>query len=117
MDTTVPSSVMSWVVGANTMLGYGIMVSDICVTLELPGGRREYRDVLQKVHKVGESVAAGFAGNIPIGLFMIEYLRDFLRMSDEELREGMCWEPEWVAETFAPLARETFEQFPDAFKA
>src|SRR5437867_1024671 len=59
---------MSWIVGANTFFGYGVMVSDICVTIQNPNGRPDYKDVLQKSHKVGQSMAAGFAGSIPIGL-------------------------------------------------
>src|SRR5438876_1054979 len=48
---------------------------------------------------------------------MIDYLRNFLILSEEEIRDGRCWEPEWVLKNFAPLAKEVFERCPANLKA
>jgi len=97
---------MTWVVGATTPFGYGIMVSDVCVTIK-DGGQSNQRDILRKVYPVGRMLA-GFAGSVQIGFDMIAGLRDFLKMTEVEAKENMCWEPQWVAENFGPQARTIF---------
>ena len=97
---------MTWVVGATTPFGYGVMVSDICVTLS--DGIQ--RDVLRKAYPVGKFIIAGFAGSVGIGFDMIADLRDFLRMNETEAE--CCWEPEWVARNWSPRAKEVFRRQP-----
>jgi hypothetical protein len=95
---------MTWIVGANTFFGYGVAVSDICVTTD--GGVRH--DLLRKVYPVGRFLVAGFAGSVRIGFDMIEDLKSCLQMHEGE--EELCWQPEWVAENWPPRARRVFSQ-------
>lgn len=99
---------MTWVVGATTMFGYGVVVSDICVSL----GNAQH-DVLRKAYPVGRFIVAGFAGSVRIGFGLLADLQAFLNMTEEEEREHECWQPAYVAENWAPRAREIFACAPE----
>lgn len=103
---------MTWVIGATTPFGYGVMVSDICVTLS----DGTVRDVLRKAYPVGRFIVAGFAGSVRIGFEMISALREFLAMTKEEVDEGHCWDPEFVAVEFQAKARKIFDRHNDQEK-
>jgi hypothetical protein len=95
---------MTWVVGGTSPFGYGFLISDVRV--RFPDG--EERDLLQKVYPVGNFIAAGFAGSVRIGFLLITNLQRCLRLPDE-LAAGNAWNPDYVAEKWAPRARRIFE--------
>ena len=101
---------MTWVIGATTIFGYGVAVSDICVTL--PDGTQ--RDLLRKIYPVGKFIVAGFSGSVRIGFDMIADLQRFLRMFEDE--EECCWQPGWVAENWATCARDVFDRHDESVK-
>lgn len=96
---------MTWIVGMPGMFGYGIGISDIRVTLS----NGTERDCLQKIYKVGDFIAAGFAGSVAIGFGMIDRLRELL-LSDDPTR---AWDPKAIADWWPEDAREVFNSFPD----
>lgn len=69
---------MTWVVGASTLFGYGVLVSDIQVTDEVTGHRM---DILQKAFSVGKYIVAGMAGDVRTGLILLSDLSRFLNLS------------------------------------
>ena len=95
-------SLVTWIVGATTFFGYGVAVSDICVTTS--DGTQH--DILRKVYPVGRFLVAGFAGSVRTGFDMIADLQSCLQMCEDE--EGLCWQPTWVAENWPPRARRVF---------
>ncbi len=94
---------MTWVIGASTAFGYGVVLSDICVTCEKTGKRW---DVLQKAFPLGKFIVGGLAGDIGTGLTMLRSLQMFLT-HDPPLRDE-CWEPEFVSETWSKEARRLY---------
>ena len=90
---------MTWVVGATSIFGYGVAVSDIQVTCNASG---RHMDVLKKVFPVGKYIAAGFAGDVRAGMAMVTELRNFLNLHG--IPEHECWEPRWVAGNWPPRA-------------
>lgn len=100
---------MTWVIGATTLFGYGVVVSDICVS---QGNVR--RDVLRKACPVGRFIVAGFSGSVLIGFELLADLQSFLRMTEEEERDNQCWQPDYVAKEWAPRARDIFARAPAA---
>jgi len=89
------------------MFGYGFALSDVRVTL---GDGREV-DCLQKIHPVGQWVAAGFAGSVEIGFAMIDTLKSFLRLDDLDL----ACDPLSIADCWPAPARAVFTGFePEA---
>lgn len=106
---------MTWVVGATTMFGYGVVVSDICVTVTR-GLKKERIDVLRKSYPVGRFIVAGFSGSVRIGFSLLADLQASLKMTEKEERENECWQPAFVAENWAPRAREIFARAPEAAK-
>ncbi|MGH9758393.1 MAG: hypothetical protein ACRD4M_11710, partial [Candidatus Acidiferrales bacterium] len=95
---------MTWIVGTTTMFGYGLGISDIRVTLR-DGSEH---DCLQKIYKVGNFIAAGFAGSVAIGFAMVDRLTELLA-SDDMTR---AWDPAAVAEWWPQDARAVFDGFP-----
>lgn len=96
---------MTWIVGAPSMFGYGIGISDVRVTL----ADGSERDCLQKIYPVGRFIAAGFAGSVRIGFAMLETLTALLQNEDET----RAWDPLAVAEWWPEDARRVFAQFPE----
>jgi len=94
---------MTWIVGAEGMLGYGVGLSDIRVTLS--DGREI--DCLQKIYGVGNFLAAGFAGSVAIGFALVDRLTELLTCGPEG-----AWDPVAVAEWWPQDAREIFDRFP-----
>jgi hypothetical protein len=94
---------MTWIVGTATIFGYGIGISDVRVTL----GDSSERDCVQKIYKVGNSIAAGFAGSVAIGFGMIDRLTELLACDDPNL----AWDPMAVAGWWPQYAREVFNGF------
>ena len=74
---------MTWVIGGSTIFGYGVLISDVCVSWELG-----YQfDCLQKIYPLSNSIMGGFAGSVKIGFQLLQDLRDFLGLTDEEEKE------------------------------
>jgi hypothetical protein len=94
---------MTWIVGTAGGFGYGIGLSDIRVTLS--DGTE--RDCLQKIYKVGNFIAAGFAGSVAIGFGLIDKLAGLLACDDATL----AWDPVTIAGWWPRDARETFNGF------
>jgi hypothetical protein len=94
---------MTWVIGASTVFGYGVVLSDICVTCEQTG---KTWDALQKAFPLGKFIVGGLAGDVGTGLSMLRSLQMFL--SDDPPPRGECWEPEYVAETWSKEARRLY---------
>ena len=95
---------MTWVIGGSTIFGYGVMISDVCVSW----GKGGYaQDCLQKVYPLGNYIFGGFAGSVKLGFIMLQDLRNFLKLPEEETKDT-GWHPDWVAENWYPRAREIF---------
>ena len=103
---------MTWVVGATTWFGYGMIVSDICVSWRLPDGSYKRRDCLQKIYPMGLDIIAGFSGSVKIGFALLQNLREFLRLPEDKHDFG--WDPDWVAHNWPVEARDVFGSFPAA---
>lgn len=100
---------MTWVIGAATTFGYGVVLSDTCVTYELEGQKKTV-DAVQKAFLLGPSIVGGFAGSIMIGFQMMDSLRKFLKIPEED---GDCvWDPSWVAQNWCQMAKEVFAKAP-----
>src|SRR6266478_1583222 len=94
---------MTWVIGASTIFGYGVIVSDICVTCEKTGKRW---DVLQKAFPLGKFIAGGLAGDIGTGLSLLRSLQMFLNQDPPAHDE--CWEPEYVSKIWFKEAKRMY---------
>ena len=88
---------MTWIVGTTGIFGYGIGLSDIRVTL----GDGSERDCLQKIYKVGNFIAAGFAGSVAIGFAMVDRLTELLASDDP----AGAWDPVAIADWWPQDAR------------
>ena len=95
---------MTWVVGASTLFGYGIVISDVRVTC-LNSGRTI--DMLQKAFPVGKFIVAGFAGDVRAGLALLENLYSFLN-SVEVVEDELC-DPQWVVDNWPTEARKIYQ--------
>jgi len=76
---------MTWVIGGFTIFGYGVMISDICVTWK-DGGYK--KDCLQKIYPLGNYIFRGFAGSVELGFMMLQDLRNFLKLPEEEAKDS-----------------------------
>lgn len=85
------------------MFGYGLGISDICVTV----GTREF-DCLQKIYPVGRFIAVGFSGSVEIGFAMAETLASLLSQAPAT----DAWDPNIVASWWPADARRIFACFP-----
>lgn len=98
---------MTWVIGASTLFGYGFMISDVCVSWR--DGYRE--DCLQKIYPLGNCIFGGFAGSVELGFLLLQDLRNFLKLPEEEAK-NCGWHPDWVAENWCLRARKIFVEAP-----
>jgi hypothetical protein len=64
---------VTWVVGMPGLLSRGVLVGDVRITLRDPSGRRPDRELegVQKIHRLTDNIAVGFAGNIDTALGLI----------------------------------------------
>jgi hypothetical protein len=62
---------MTWVIGMPGLLTRGVLVGDVRITVRQP--RRPDREIegVQKIHRVADNIAIGFAGNIETALRMV----------------------------------------------
>jgi hypothetical protein len=74
------------------------------------------RDVIQKAYPLSNFLAAGFAGSVRIGFDLLSTLTECLRMPPEAIRTT-AWEPCWVAEKWAPVAKSIFDKHSEIEKA
>ncbi|AWO88246.1 hypothetical protein ABIE85_007117 [Bradyrhizobium diazoefficiens] len=98
---------MTWIIGASSLLGYGVMLSDVRVTF--PNGSTA--DMLRKAFPISPYIAAGFAGSVYIGYRLLSSLHQFLFIPPSA-PDQVAWQPEWVAEHWAPEARKIFSSCP-----
>jgi hypothetical protein len=96
---------MTWVVGASSLFGYGVMVSDVRVSWN----DGTHADLLRKSYRVAPFILAGFAGSVDIGLRLIGDMQNFLTPPDAS---AGAWDPEWVANNWAPRAARLFAASP-----
>jgi hypothetical protein len=80
------------------------MLSDVRVTFRTGSTA----DILRKAYPVGPYIVAGFAGSVLIGFRLLQSLQEFLFVPSEAQSERLAWEPEWVAEHWAPEAEKIF---------
>jgi hypothetical protein len=97
---------MTWVVGASSLFGYGVMVSDIRASWD-DGSEA---DLLRKSYRVGPFLLAGLAGSVTIGFQLIASLQTYLLPPDRSINSA--WKPEWVAENWHPEAAQIFANAP-----
>ena len=97
------AAIMTWVIGGSSLLGYGVMVSDVRVSWDDDGTEA---DLLRKAYRVGPFLLAGFAGSVNIGFQLIDSLQGFLIPQDNST--SSAWKPEWVAEHWYPEAAQIF---------
>jgi hypothetical protein len=95
---------MTWIIGASTVAGYAVGISDIRVTF----ADGSEKDCLQKLYPISRFIAAGFAGSVQIGFAMLDALAHLL----QDLPEGAAWHPEEVADCFQDLAGQVFQAAP-----
>src|SRR5258707_2174952 len=96
---------MTWVVGASSLFGYGVMVSDVRVSWS----DNTEADLLRKAYRVGPYLLAGFAGSVNVGFQLIDSLQKFLLPPDNSVA---AWKPDWVAEHWYPEAAQIFSKAP-----
>lgn len=99
---------MTWVLGTPTILGYGLIIADIQVSVHTPNGT-EFIDGIQKVFPVGRYIAAGFAGDVEFGFRLIEDLARCLELPAED--EDTGWLPAWVMDRWQHRARSLFAEW------
>jgi hypothetical protein len=99
---------MTWVVGASSIFGYGVIISDVRISW-LNGADA---DMLRKAYPVGPYILAGLAGSVRIGMHLVASLQHFLDRPETRTEAQVAWKPEWVAENWSPLAAKLFAQAP-----
>lgn len=97
---------MTWIIGASSFLGHGLMISDVRISFS--DGTEE--DLLRKAYPIAPYIIAGFAGSVYIGLKLIDSLQRALYRGD--LPDDAAWQPEWVAEHWSPIAANIFQDAP-----
>jgi hypothetical protein len=102
---------MTWVCAASTIYGYGALYSDVQVTF--PDGRTA--DLVQKAYPLSNFIAAGFAGSVRIGFTLLQSLSDGLSLPSKAL-ETHAWEPKWVSQKWASIAKSVFDSAPEEEK-
>lgn len=102
---------MTWVIGIDTLLGPGLLVSDVCVSWQKPDGSYITKDCLQKIYRVSPSIMAGFAGSVEIGFALINSLTTFLKLPETE-KGQVDWIPDRVARSWQVKARTLFSGSP-----
>ena len=103
---------MTWVIGAAPLLGaYAAVVSDTRVTF----GDGSSADLVRKVYPIGPFLVGGFAGSVQIGFDLLASIAEYLHIPPEE-SAGVAWQPEYVAEHWAPIAKAVFDSAPNVQK-
>jgi hypothetical protein len=102
---------MTWVCAASTIYGYGALYSDVQATFQ--DGRTV--NLVQKAYPLSNFIAAGFAGSVRIGFTLLQSLGDALSLPSKAL-ETHAWEPKWVSEKWAPIAKSVFDSAPEEEK-
>ncbi|QQG35387.1 MAG: hypothetical protein HYS17_07485 [Micavibrio aeruginosavorus] len=105
---------MTWVVGASSVLGYGVMVSDVRISFS-DGSEA---DLLRKVYPVGPYLMAGFAGSVRIGMTLIDHLQRCLYQTLQNLDQAppgqaFAFNPDVIAEDWSSSAADIFSRMPD----
>jgi hypothetical protein len=100
---------MTWVVGTATMFGHALIFADVCVTFRT-SQQVIHHDLVQKIHPVGQFMAAGFSGSVRLGFMLLQDLLDFLRLPEDS--QNQAWLPDWVVENWAGNARAAFQKAP-----
>ena len=93
---------MTWILGASSILGHGLMVSD--VRISFADGTE--KDLLRKTYQIGPYLLAGFAGSVNIGMRLIGSLQNMI--ASAKAPDNTIWRPDFVAENWAPIARQVF---------
>ena len=96
---------MTWVVGASSIFGYGIILSDVRVTF----ADKSQADLVKKAYPLGRFIIGGFSGSIKIGFTLLDSLRSSLQPPPDADPNGAwnpsvvanSWGPEWAAPAFA----------------
>lgn len=92
---------MTWVIGASSLFGDGVLLSDIQVSV----GNRRF-DILQKAYPISKYIAGGFAGSVKIGFMLLQSLSDTLQMPSHSDR--LAWDPLKIAPYWSPIAKNIF---------
>jgi hypothetical protein len=100
---------MTWVIGASTLFGSGIVLSDTCVTYS-KNGIEVTADAVQKAYAIAPYIVGGFAGSIFIGFEMLTSLSKFLYIPNP--KSEYAWELNKVIEDWQPICKEIFAQSP-----
>lgn len=105
---------MTWVIGASSLFGYGVMISDVRITF----ADGSEADILRKAYVVGPYMLAGFAGSVRIGMSLIDHLQRCLINTVEEMGEtpeghAFAFNPDAVIEDWAPDAAKIFQEMPE----
>lgn len=98
---------MTWVIGAASPLGHGIVVSDIRVTFN-----GKPMDMLQKAYPVGNFMVAGFAGSVSIGFSLLDSLVRAIALPPEVEKIHIWDDPACIAREWAPRAKAIFDSAP-----
>lgn len=104
---------MTWIVGASSILGYGVVISDVRITFD--DGTEA--DLLRKAYRVGPFILAGFAGSVHIGMRLIGHLQHALDAPEIREGTGMAWQPEFVIDRWHSEAKKMFASMPEREKA
>jgi hypothetical protein len=83
------------------------LYSDVQVTF----ANGSTKDLIQKAFPITNFIAAGFAGSVRIGYTLLQSLADHLALPPEAL-DSVAWDPLWVFETWAPIAKSVFDKSP-----
>jgi hypothetical protein len=96
---------MTWICAASNILGDCALHSDVQVTFR----DSTTKDLVQKAFPLTNSIAAGFAGSVRIGFSLLDSLSSFLQLAPEDDPDLVGWDPRWVSNHWAPIARSVFE--------
>lgn len=103
---------MTWVVGNSGIFGYCLLMGDTMVTLKYPNNDKKYFDGLQKIYPVSNSFAAGFSGDVEIGLMYMNDLQNVL----SGLPEGSGWIPDYfMYRHYDRRARHIYRNLPEGY--
>ncbi|BCY17361.1 MAG: hypothetical protein GYA12_15275 [Chloroflexi bacterium] len=94
---------MTWIIGRATPFGNSIGISDIQITLN----DGTTIDCLQKIYKIGNQMALGFAGSVAIGLENVYQITTALNIKSPK----QMWDPRKIAETLPYGAKKLFNSF------
>jgi len=90
------------------MFGYSMGVADVQATITFRDGSKKFIDCVQKIHHVGDFVAAGFCGDIQNGFELMQQLKSRFGSPGEK----RCWIPDFVAREFGKSAKLWFSALP-----